>query len=205
MLDSLKAIPFAIALLMALMPVCFADELQDNIAKTLTLPYRQELQQVVDKAKASLKKQSKRHAIVVLDVDDTLLDMRSYYVANGAYKPDVWDAWVEKTAMPAIPETLTFIQWLERKHWPIVFMSGRRETLRKMTEDNLNTLGVTHYKLILRGAGDNRSASEYKQQHRRNLEKEGKRIALCMGDQASDCTGEGDKAFKLPNPVYTIP
>jgi hypothetical protein len=60
--------------------------------------------------------------------------------------------------------------------------------------------------LITQPDGNKLPARVFKSQDRHQIEEEGYRIILNIGDQASDLAGCcTERVFKLPNPFYTVP
>ncbi len=151
---------------------------------------------------------------MVLDLDETLMDNRAYFVIYKQYDPVLWDQWIERAEAPAIPETLAFTRWLKEAGFRVFFVTGRREHLRRATVKNLEALGVS---LEEEGNGNlfmkpddyaEASAIPFKRQAYTDIEKQGYTVLLMLGDQASDLQaipeGHGE-GFKLPNPIYQIP
>jgi acid phosphatase len=90
----------------------------------------------------------------------------------------------------------------------IFFITGRNETQREATEQNLAAVGYTGYtRLIMEPAGAHYvSAADFKAPQRQAIEQEGYTIVANMGDQPSDLEGGfAERTFLLPNPFYRIP
>lgn len=192
------------------------DMADAKLAETFTLSFRHQFGRVIENAEhylvsrkkvASRNRNSKLQDAVVLDLDETLMDNRAYFMRFKKYDPQLWEAWVSQMEAPAIPETQAFVKWLNKQRFKVYFISGRRELGRAQTEDNLKKMGVTEYAgLYLRPNDDVAvSPSEFKRQSREAIEKKGHKIILNLGDQVSDCVGGFGECFKLPNPIYTIP
>ncbi|MGE0201759.1 MAG: HAD family acid phosphatase [Candidatus Melainabacteria bacterium] len=184
-----------------------------NLSTTLTLHFQQERQAVLDDAKAHLTAipwWRRRHSAVVFDLDETLMDTRAYYAIYKVYDPASWDAWMDRRDCPAIPEVLSFLEWVQRKGFQVYFLTGRREHQRAQTLENLTAMGVNMARvtqLILKPDDyTNTSAIAYKVGARQRIEASGFTVVATLGDQQSDITGEATgRGFKLPNPIYTIP
>jgi predicted secreted acid phosphatase len=105
-------------------------------------------------------------------------------------------------------------------------ITGRSETSRKYTADNLKdqgfgekcaqdgsgkvlrTEGPCYVALHLRGMEKDQStlASVYKPERRKQLQDAGYTLVATFGDQFSDLEGETSAiaSWKLPNPIYLI-
>nr|CAD1843181.1 unnamed protein product [Ananas comosus var. bracteatus] len=147
----------------------------------------------------------------VFDVDETALSNLPYYARHGfgvePFNPTLFNAWVNEGAAPALPESLNLYKKLLSLGIKIIFLTGRTENQRDVTARNLKRAGYhTWEKLVLKGDGDKRSAVPYKSGERQKLENEGYNIVGKIGDQWSDILGqpEGNRTFKLPDPMYYI-
>ncbi len=147
---------------------------------------------------------------VVLDLDETVLDNRAYFIAYGDYKPELWKQWLLLGDAPAVAGSLNFISFLRMNQIPFAFLSGRREAQRASTLQNLMRLGLPTTVPILMKPDiytEGKTAIEFKQTHRCGLEAQsGVKVWMLIGDQASDLRGDcrGTYQFKLPNPIYTV-
>lgn len=110
---------------------------------------------------------------------------------------------------PALPASLTVYKWVKKLGFKIFIITGRGESQRVVTEQNLIDAGYSGWeKLILRGSDDEgKKATEYKSEKRAELVKQGYTIQGSSGDQWSDLIGFAiaKRSFKLPNPMYYIP
>lgn len=150
----------------------------------------------------------------VFDIDETSLSNLPYYArpdnAFGAkeYNETTFQEWELKGAAPALPATLNLYKKLLRLGYKIVFITGKKEDLRTITETNMKNEGYhTWEKLVLKQSGDTGlDAMEYKSRRRTELVKAGYRILGNMGDQWSDLLGSnvGNRTFKVPNPMFYI-
>ena len=187
----------------------------DNaIAQTLTQSFREDFIAVLQMAQTHLvmtcpKKKDRKHAAAVLDLDETLLDNRAYFVVHKQYDPAKWDQWVQFEEAPAIPETRSLVYWLIQNNFKVFFVSGRKESQRELTVKNLEKIGILpeHYQELYLKADnyDKASAGDFKINARKDIETKGFNIVLVLGDQKSDIIGADGVGFKLPNPVYHIP
>eukprot|EP01018_Ginkgo_biloba_P016037 Gb_34529 [translate_table: standard] len=149
----------------------------------------------------------------ILDVDDTALSNLEYYKGRKyggmPFDPVSFNAWAVSGKSVALPATLELYKLLTTRGFKIFFLTGRDESQRKITEQNLVSQGYTAYAgLILRGHSEKgKSAVAFKSQKREELIMEGYRIWGNVGDQWSDIVGSavGSRTFKLPNPMYFVP
>ncbi|GFY82501.1 HAD superfamily, subfamily IIIB acid phosphatase [Actinidia rufa] len=151
----------------------------------------------------------------ILDVDDTCISNLIYYRRKrfgcDPYDPDGFKRWALRGGCPAIPAVLRLFNKLVGRGFKVFLVTGRDEaTLGQATLDNLQNQGFIGYQsLILRSmAYKGQSAVKYKSEIRSQLEEgEGYRIWGNVGDQWSDLQGNctGNRAFKLPNPMYFVP
>ncbi|CAK9326683.1 unnamed protein product [Citrullus colocynthis] len=149
----------------------------------------------------------------IFDVDETLLSNLPYYEDNGfgsqPYNDTSFNEWVNKGLAPALAASLTVYKWVKKLGFKIFIITGRGESQRVVTEQNLIDAGYSGWeKLILRGSDDEgKKATVYKSEKRAELVKQGYTIQGSSGDQWSDLIGFAiaKRSFKLPNPMYYIP
>lgn len=150
-------------------------------------------------------------AMLVSDIDDTLISWYSFYAdpaIDFQYVSIAEAAAKEGCTPPAIKQTIALLAYAQARGVAVALMSGRKEAERATTVACLDRVGVTGYrKLILRAPAEAKlSAQDYKSQRRRQLEQAGWNIMLSIGDQPSDMLGGStDAGFLLPNPMYLIP
>jgi 5'-nucleotidase (lipoprotein e(P4) family) len=185
-----------------------------GLAQSLTLADAQALQQGYDQAIEAIAKvlpNNKVRPVVVLDLDETLIDNRAYFIQHGPYNEALWEQWVLTAQAPALPGAVDFVQFLEAHQVPYYFISGRREKWRTATEANLAALGMKGYRALLLKPNDypkDKSPKAFKAGQRCGIEQQtGQPVFLLMGDQVSDLTGEcaGQVQIKLPNRLYELP
>ncbi|XP_062086803.1 acid phosphatase 1-like [Humulus lupulus] len=148
----------------------------------------------------------------VFDIDETTLSNLPYYAQHGfgleRFNATSFNAWVDTGKALALPESLKLYKKLLRMKVKIVFLTGRTEDQRTVTETNLRSVGYHSWaKLLLKGKNFiGKPAVVYKSTERKKLEEEGYRIIGNMGDQWSDLLGTntGIRTFKLPDPMYYI-
>uniref|UniRef100_A0ACD5WUE6 Uncharacterized protein n=1 Tax=Avena sativa TaxID=4498 RepID=A0ACD5WUE6_AVESA len=148
----------------------------------------------------------------VFDVDETLLSNAPYYAISGwglvEFDETSFDAWVDVAKAPALPSSLKLYNELQGLGFHIILLTGRSESQRNATEQNLLFAGYHSWeKLILRQPSDiGKTAVQYKSERRAAMEVEGFKILGNSGDQWSDLIGlpVSTRSFKLPNPMYYI-
>lgn len=191
------------------------DELKQYHACTCTCGcYAKDLDVQAERAIAflhvrSAHKKPDQKLALVLDIDETTLsNYEEMEKAGYAYDPKAFRAWEELAKAPAIPGTLRLFNEAKRLGVSVFFLTGRGEGERATTERDLRAAGFDGWhELILRKAGQEKStALEFKSTRRREIEAEGYRIIVNVGDQWSDLRGrpEAEYSVKYPNPYYFI-
>jgi predicted secreted acid phosphatase len=189
------------------------SSLNFGLYQSFQLTHQRAVETVYHKAMETITKaQAKTEKIgwVVLDLDETVLDNRAYFIAYGDYQPDQWLVWALQGEAPAVAGSLQFIRFLQANQLPFAFLSGRREAQRAATLKNLMLLGVpTTVPILLKPNTypEDKTAVVLKQEARCGLEAQsGVAVWMLIGDQSSDLQGDcrGNFQFKLPNPIYTI-
>jgi acid phosphatase len=176
--------------------------------------YAKDLDLQADRAIAFLRRRAAHSSSadklsLVLDIDETTLSNYEEMVNAGfAYDGNAFNAWVESAKAPAIPGTLRIYKEAIHLGVRVFFVTGRPESQRAVTEQNLRSQGFDHWEqLVLRQAGQETStALEYKSAARRAIQSEGNRIVLNVGDQWSDLKGqpEAEYSVKYPDPYYFL-
>jgi acid phosphatase len=167
-----------------------------------------------DRAIAFLRERTAhRHAqeklALVLDIDETALSTYAEMLgANFAYNKPVFDAWVDTAQATAIPGTLRLYKEAQRLGVSILFITGRDEAQRAVTEQNLRTQGFDNWQELVMRPVDHGSQTigEFKQVARSQMVAKGYTLALNVGDQWSDLKGKPEAEFsvKYPDPYYFI-
>ncbi len=147
---------------------------------------------------------------LVLDIDETTLtNWPEMTKADFAYDSAAFNAWANTSQAAAIPGTLRLYKEAQRLGVSVFFLTGRPETQRRATEQNLRGQGFDNWQqLILRPAEQaSLTAVEYKSAARATIVKQGYKIVESVGDQWSDLKGKPEAEFsvKYPNPFYFIP
>jgi acid phosphatase len=146
---------------------------------------------------------------LVLDIDETTLsNYEEMAGADFAYNSDVFNAWVNSAKAPAIPGTLRVYLEAQRRGVSVFFLTGRPESQRAVTEQNLHNAGFQNWQqLILRPpAQAGATALAYKSAARAQIAAQGYKLVLNIGDQWSDLKGdpEAEYSVKYPDPFYFI-
>lgn len=151
--------------------------------------------------------QAKKLAIV-LDIDETIL---SNYDLMAAHEFTTTQEQRHEYTMlahtPAIQPMLELYQEALEKNIAVFFITGRPESEREATTQNLKFVGFKQWsKLFLRPAHyTQKSIVPFKSGARETIAKLGYTIIVTIGDQMSDLLGNhAGKTFKLPNPYYHI-
>lgn len=122
------------------------------IAETETPAFQRKLRAEIQAAKAFIEncRDAGERGFVVIDVDETTLDNRDFYrdsrrqfyrrPGNDFYT--AWDAWVAQGRSEAIAPMKEFIGWLNNEKIPHIFLTGRIEDQKPVTERNLKQVGV---------------------------------------------------------------
>ncbi|CAF1752101.1 unnamed protein product [Brassica napus] len=97
--------------------------------------------------------------IWVFDIDETLLSNLPYYIDHGfgleLFDHSEFDKWVERGVAPAIAPGLKLYQRVIDLGYKIFLLTGRKETHRLVTVENLINAGFQNWdKLILRYVGN---------------------------------------------------
>ncbi len=107
-----------------------------------------------------------------------------------------------------IGPTLTLFRQARALNVAVFFITGRPESQRGATEQNLRNAGYEGYSaLYMVPEGTHYpSAASFKAPVRTAIERAGYTIIANVGDQPSDLAGgHAEKTFLLPNPFYRIP
>jgi acid phosphatase len=176
--------------------------------------YTKDLDLQADRAIAFLRQRTARShddekLALVLDIDETTLSNYEEMVNAGfAYDSNAFNAWVNSAKAPVIPGTLRIFNEAKLKHVDIFFITGRPESQRAVTEQNLRSQGFDGWhELVLRSPEQKGStALDYKSAARAQVEAQGYKIVLNVGDQWSDLKGThtAEYSVKYPDPYYFL-
>jgi hypothetical protein len=148
-----------------------------------------------------------RKLAVVFDIDETALSNWTAIEAdNFTYGPKS-QAEADDEIGTAIPYTLKVFNDAKKHGETVFFVTGRPESQRAVTADNLEREGYTGYRhLYLKPASPTMTTVQYKSGARKDIESQGYKIVANVGDQYSDLAGgHAQRAFKLANPFYFLP
>lgn len=149
-------------------------------------------------------------AMVVFDVDETLLNSYSYSIAQDppfTFNPTTWTAYVDECGYAPITQTRDIFRRVKGLGVSIALVSaGSRDTKAAMVEC-LNSQGIKGWdRYILRSDKTSHlSAGEYKARAREGLRRDGFTIVASIGDQVSDMSyGRLKQGFLMPNTMYYL-
>lgn len=188
-----------------------------NILVTMnTQTFRDSFAAVVNDAKSyvekALEENSGEKTAFVLDIDETLIDntaLTLMQLTSDEHPGKVYYQWHNQGEAKAIPETLEFFNWLNKKGVTVFFVSAAKEFLRDIREKNLTRIGVPPESygslyLLPEDWPRERSKTGFKQKSYADIEAQGYNVLGVMGDQPSDLEGAPGKGFLLPNPLYNV-
>ncbi|GIK78069.1 MAG: acid phosphatase [Actinomycetes bacterium] len=145
---------------------------------------------------------------MVLDIDETSLSNYEHLADNGFGDATAALATSLFAAdAPAVDATLELFDDARDLRVSVFFITGRPDLpiVRAPTEANLAAAGYSGWRELVLKPSDAHGTVPYKSGARAEIEDDGYRILLNVGDQDSDLKGgHADKAYKLPNPFYFI-
>lgn len=158
-------------------------------------------------ARHASRHQGGRKPAVVLDIDETSLSNLTAIEADNFTFGTASQNEATDEVGQAIQPTLELYNAAKAKGITMFFVTGRPESQRAPTEDNLRREGFTDWKqLYLKPASPSMTTVQYKSGARKDIESQGYRIVANIGDQYSDLAGgHATRAFKLANPFYFLP
>lgn len=172
--------------------------------------YLQEIAAVADEARKSIETRAAarkpgERLVVILDVDETTLSSLPTLTQFRTVRwPTEWTPFIAKGDLPPIGSMLELYQATRRAGVAVIFLTGRSEPYREITEANLKRAGYTGYeRYVGRPLNSSGTYARFKASIRQSLIAEGWTIIANLGDQGSDVAGgHAEKAFRLPNPFY---
>jgi predicted secreted acid phosphatase len=170
--------------------------------------YDQAVTQVVQKAFDYLEyaKNTPGKIAVVFDIDDTLIcSIEFEKEINYDFSVEKHKKWIiNGKPSPIIPMQKLY-NYIKQLKIPIILITGREESLREITINELHKNGYSGWSKLLMGySKPGCTTGNIKTMQRKELTKKNNyRIIINIGDQYSDLTGGyTDMNFKLPNPMY---
>jgi len=159
------------------------------------------------RARHSARQWWEKKQAIVFDIDETTLSNWSALAADGFVFGPRFQAATVSGAGVAIQPTLELYKVARSRRVDVFFVTGRPESLRRLTADTLAREGFDDYAgLVLRPSGSTATTAAYKSSARARIESDGYRIIASVGDQFSDLAGGHQEwGFKLPNPFYFVP
>src|SRR5262249_44887418 len=160
---------------------------------------------------------------LVLDIDETSLSNRPYFLANdfgtirqGACKLDAgksvpdepcgFDKWLAEHEAKAIDPTLKLFNLAKSKNVAVFFITGRHANERPPTIANLKKVGYDGWtELSMREPSDQTPVRVFKTAERAKIAARGFTIIANVGDQQSDLVGGyAGRPFRVPIPFYFL-
>lgn len=179
--------------------------------------YQKELTQVIQKAQRFVVAQAKANShrkvpqklAIVLDIDETSLSNYNFMIqCNFGCTRKQFHEQTLKADAQTIKPMLALYKEAQLHGIHVFFISGRRQSERQATQENLNKAGFSHWAgLYLRPVHYNqKSVIPFKSHSRKLINQQGYTIIATIGDQYSDLKGGyAEQGFKLPNPYYYLP
>lgn len=145
---------------------------------------------------------------VVFDIDETSLSNYTYNKQSDfGYIEKYFDMWVDSAKAPAIPEVRELYNYLVKRNFRIIFLTGRKNYQYDATLKNLEKAGYLKFDTLIVKDKDyyGITALKYKSDKRTELTKKGYVIAGTVGDQWSDLEGPYHGIqVKIPDYQYFI-
>lgn len=158
---------------------------------------------------------------VVMDLDETVLDNSPFEakcILNNSNYPVQWKEWCELARAEAVPGSVEFINSAKQLGVEVVYISNRKEEFRKVTRNNMTTLGIPevrdeHLLLRVKESGKEARRQEVAKQFDivlligDNLNDFSELFENAKGDDRISKTNDlkqefGEKFIMLPNSMY---
>jgi acid phosphatase len=204
-------------------PALNIDKHKKQLRAYHTSGYDYDIKLVLDDALAYVQSRADKvtRPAVVLDIDETSLtnwpsiDADDFGFIGGGecpLRPTLpcgFSEWINKARAEAIGPTLNFYNAVREKHVAVFFVTGRRQSQRKVTIRNLHRAGFDDWTGLMTRPDDDRAKTivPFKSGERAKIEAGAKpyTIIATIGDQQSDLDGgHAECGFKIPNPFYFI-
>jgi predicted secreted acid phosphatase len=147
----------------------------------------------------------KRNIAVVADIDETIFDNREEYQIRPKFVWDEFDKWVAQARAPVLKDTVNFLRWARKNGFAVFLITGRPESDRVGTVENLVRDQIIYDGLYLRPDKEEGPVQIFKTSARKSIEDAGFTVVANIGDQFSDLAGGHSlDCEKLPNRMYFI-
>jgi len=173
--------------------------------------YDREIREVADDARNYLEARTKRASkdeklAAIFDIDETSLSNWAVMAGCGFCSYPTQIKLYPDAQGTAIVPILELYNYARKSGVAVFFVTGRQSAQRQSTIKNLSDAGYSGWTgLIMQPDGNKRPAREFKSENRQQIQDQGYRIVLNIGDQASDLAGCcEERIFKLPNPFYLV-
>ena len=201
-----------------LVPIDVAGEQVQTYAQAsdgVMSQYAKDQQEIAAQAISCMKSELARNPTrpaLVLDIDETSLS-NLWKILEEPFLAATTAAGTEARYTgdePAIEATRKLYGEAIANDVAVFFISGRTNSQRQATEENLKSAGFTTWEKLVTIVDETEPAGPYKAAEREKIRQDGWTIITNVGDQFSDLNGADGKpdapcAFKLPNPYYEIP
>src|SRR3990172_11071140 len=109
--------------------------------------FERELTEIINDAKEKFSKvELEPNSAVVFDIDETTLDNYEAIKQIGfGYEKKYWDKWIEKASAPANPQVKDMYDFLVKKGFKIIFITGKKDYQYNATFKNLNAAGYVDF------------------------------------------------------------
>lgn len=147
-----------------------------------------------------------KHLAIVLDIDETSLsNYANMQQDDFANNPDKIAEELMAAQEPALQPMLDLYQQAVQNEVAVFFVTGRDQSFRDATMQNLRAAGYTQWSGLSFRNGKIPTIA-YKTAERAKISQQGYTIIASLGDQDSDLIGGyAQRTFKLPNPFYYLP
>jgi predicted secreted acid phosphatase len=171
--------------------------------------FDEELTKIINDAKEEFSSiEAKENSVVIFDVDETVLDNYELAELMGfGYVYNMIKEWNSEMKTPAISRVKDLYDFLLKKGFKIIFLTGRNFPEYEVTYQNLKQEGYMVFDTLLtqREHEFNLTATEFKSSKRAELTEMGYEIIGTVGDQISDLEGPYHGIqIRIPNYLYLI-
>lgn len=183
-----------------------AFTIEEGLKYMKTPEYQKEFNDAIASAKKACEKhKGEKDLAIVSDIDETCLDNSAYFSAHPQAGWNEWTNWLDSEKDTPLKPTAEFLSWARKNGFAIFFITGRNESERRSTINNLIGAGISYDGLYMRPDNDATPAEVMKTNYRKQIEGMGFKIIVSIGDQYSDLAGgHAEDCEKLPNKMYFI-